>query len=157
MHPNRRDPVEDLRPVAARELELAQHRTAASPGTEPLSYDVYRFGEELRIDFDVPGVDPDAIDISLQQSTLNVSIRRELPADEHVEVIEHGRRHGTFRRTLLLPDHWDVDALTAVLENGVLRVSTPWRHVAARSVEVKVTGEPPRMAFGEPIGVGSAA
>lgn len=140
MHVNSRDPLENLRPVATQELEVARGRPATAAATEPLSFDVYRVGDELRIDFDVPGVEPDAISLSLQHSTLTVTVWRELPTDDRVQVIAHGRRHGTFRRSLLLPDHWDVAGLTAGLENGVLRVTAPWRHVVARPVEVTVSG-----------------
>lgn len=123
MTTKRFDPIEELRPLHAGALTYAS--VAGSPHAEaPLAYDVYRVGDELCIDFDVPGVEPSSICLALENQFLTVSATREID-DSGVEVIERGRVHGSFERRLVLPGHWHLDGLRASCTNGVLHLRAP--------------------------------
>lgn len=132
-----RDPREELRPVT---LEGGHTSTSIdvnpTASAVPLAFDVYQAGEELCIDFDVPGVEPSAIRLYLEDRVLVVAVERELTIT--VDVLERGRAHGAFERRLLLPPQWGVDVLRASCANGVLHVRAPFtKPRAARAVEVE--------------------
>lgn len=132
------DPTEALRPLPAG--SVAESSAQPTPQSEaPLAYDVYRLGDTLCLDFDVPGVAPRAIQLALEGQILTVSVERELHGPG-VEVVERGRVHGAFRRRLVLPEAWQADALQASCENGVLHIEAPMRRPAApRTIEIADT------------------
>ncbi|HLG68691.1 MAG TPA: Hsp20/alpha crystallin family protein [Acidimicrobiales bacterium] len=109
------DPLRDLHPVSDDQAE---------PG-ELLSFDVFRVGEELRIDFDVPGIDPADLHVSIDGHILHVSATRDLLHGPGVDIVEAGRSHGHFSRRLFLGDRWDLAAVSATAKNGVLTVRAP--------------------------------
>jgi HSP20 family protein len=118
------DPMRSLRPL--REEEIDQLAAAQpSPDGGPLAYDVYRTGDELVIEFDVPGVPPAEIDVSVEGRMIVVGLRRGLVRGPGIDVIETGRQHGAFRQRLLAGDRWDLEGVTAHAEHGVLTVRTP--------------------------------
>jgi HSP20 family protein len=143
MTTKRVDPIEELRPLSAG-ARMSEPGDVNAPAAEsPLAYDVYRQGDELCIDFDVPGVEPASIHVSLEQQFLTVSVGRELPASG-VEVIERGRVHGSFERRLVLPGHWRLDALRARCVNGVLQIRAPlMRASEGRAIAVEGSGVSP--------------
>ena len=118
------DQIEELRPLPADAMNSEAIENHSVQAESPLAYDVYRVGNELHIDFDVPGVDPSAIRLSIENQFLTVSVERELP-HMGVEMIERRRVHGSFERRLVLPGHWRLDALRASCENGVLQIRAP--------------------------------
>lgn len=82
--------------------------------------------EGLIVTVEIPGVDPDEIDISIMDKSLTLSGSRdsqELP--EGSEYIRRERSDGKFSRTIELPFRVDVDAIEAQFQNGVLKVELP--------------------------------
>ena len=136
------DPLAELRPLLARELDEAPRAEPVEQTTQPLCFDAYRIGDDLHIDFDIPGVDPNTIELSVENHLLSVSAVRELPCQSG-DVIERGRIHGNFKRSLFLPAYWDVDHLSAIVENGVLRIHAPWSpSTAKRSIGIAAHAHP---------------
>ena len=97
-------------------------RQAFQPAT-----DVREFKDRYELIIDVPGVDPEALDITLHEGILSLSgARAEAPADDgRPSTIE--RRTGTFSRRFRLPDTVSADGLTADYQHGVLTVTVPKR------------------------------
>jgi HSP20 family protein len=137
------DPLRDLRPLRADEMDgLATGRRTMTGA--PLEYDVYRTGQELVIEFDVPGVAPEELDVSIEGRMILVSLRRSLPAGPNIDVIETGRQHGVFTQRLLLGARWDVERVSAYADNGVLSVRAPlaaWTN--RRQLDVKSASSAP--------------
>ncbi len=133
MTTRRFDPVGEMRPLPVAPFADLSEQI----GTEaPLAYDVYRLGDDLCIDFDVPGVDPSAINLSLENQCLTISTSRELPAAD-ITVIERGRVHGVFERRLVFPGNWQLEDLRASIDNGVLHLRAPLRAAhAPRTIDV---------------------
>jgi HSP20 family protein len=99
--------------------------------------DTYRPGDRFVVHFDLPGVDPRSIDLTVEQNTLRVSATREWPRDEGAEVVAAERPQGTFTRQLLLGDSLDSDHVEASYDDGVLTVVVPVADRAkARRVEI---------------------
>ncbi|MFG3706552.1 Hsp20/alpha crystallin family protein [Micromonospora sp. NPDC047670] len=108
--------------------------TAARPAVMPL--DAYRDGDWFYAAFDLPGVDPDSIDCTVERNVLTVRAQRRRPAGDNVELVAAERPMGTFTRRLFLGDTLDTDKLEAGYDNGVLTLRIP---VAERAKPRRVT------------------
>lgn len=97
--------------------------TRFRPAMMPM--DAYRSGNEVVVHFDLPGVDPGSIDLTVEKNTLTVSARRSWEPAEDVEIIASERPQGTFSRQLFLGDGLDVDRVDARYDHGVLTITVP--------------------------------
>jgi HSP20 family protein len=114
------------------EQAWSQSRQAAIP------MDAYRHGDSFVINFDLPGVDPSSIDLTVERNSMTVSAERHWQPVEGDQVIASERRQGSFSRQLLLGDGLDADRIHATYENGVLTVTIPVAASAQpRKIEVQ--------------------
>ncbi len=97
--------------------------TAARPAVMPM--DAYRQGERFVVEFDLPGVDAESIDLTVEQNVLTVRAERTGQSDEDREMIAAERPRGTFTRQLFLGETLDTDRLEASYDAGVLTVHLP--------------------------------
>ncbi|KAB1911458.1 Hsp20/alpha crystallin family protein [Micromonospora sp. AMSO31t] len=97
--------------------------TTARPAVMHL--DAYRDGDFFHAAFDLPGVDPDSIDCTVERNVLTVRAERRRPGGDNVELVAAERPMGTFTRQLFLGDTLDTDKLEAGYENGVLTLRIP--------------------------------
>jgi HSP20 family protein len=104
-------------------------------GTTAMPMDAVRHGDRVFINFDLPGVDPEAIDVTVERDTLTVSASRRFERSEGDEVLAGERPQGTFVRRVLLGDTLDTAQLEAAYDHGVLSVTIP---VAAQAQPRKV-------------------
>jgi HSP20 family protein len=107
---------------------LTQQMFGGQPGTwsrpNPMPMDAYRSGDEFVVAFDLPGVNPDAIELDVERNVLTVKAERR-PNVEDVEMQVSERPLGVFSRQLFLGDTLDVDRIQANYEAGVLTVRIP--------------------------------
>lgn len=87
---------------------------------------------------DLPGVDRDNIDITMEDGVISIRGERQLnDVDEGGEYKRVERAHGTFYRRFALPDEADPDGINARCSQGVLEVVIPKRQsVQPRRIEV---------------------
>ena len=103
--------------------------------------DAYRRGDRFFVHLDLPGVDPDSIELTAEQSVLTISAERRFELDEGDELLISERPQGTFTRQLLLGDNLDVDQIGAGYENGVLTLEIPVSERAKpRRIEITSQG-----------------
>ena len=101
--------------------------------------DAYRHGDTVVVHFDLPGVDPNSIDIEFERQALTVTAERSWRPVEGDQLLASERVHGRFQRQLLLGDGLDIDKMHASYEQGVLTVTIPVAEKAKpRKVEVQV-------------------
>jgi HSP20 family protein len=113
--------------------------TATRPVMMPM--DAYRQDDTFFVHFDLPGVDPDSIDLIVEQNTLTVRAERPGLGEETVEMLVAERPRGTFSRQLLLSDTLDPDRIEADYEAGVLTLRIPVAQQAKpRRVQVTSSG-----------------
>jgi HSP20 family protein len=108
--------------------------TAASVSV-PL--DVVRSSDAVRLYFDLPGVDPDSVELTVErnQLTLKATRRTELADGERLVVRE--RPAGDFTRTLVLSEALDAGKIHAHYEHGVLAITIPVAEIAQpRRIEI---------------------
>jgi len=109
---------------------LAQQAFSGSSGTwsrpAAMPMDAWRHGDEFVVEFDLPGVDPAAVELSVERNTLTVKAeRRPTHRDDNTETIVSERSLGVYSRQLFLGDSLDTDHIEASYDAGVLRVSIP--------------------------------
>jgi HSP20 family protein len=92
-------------------------------GSVPM--DAVRHGDRVFVNFDLPGVDPDAIDVTVERDVLTVSATRRFERSEGDEVLANERPQGTFTRRVLLGDSLDTGQLEAAYDHGVLSITIP--------------------------------
>ncbi len=88
--------------------------------------DAWETDDALVYAFDLPGVPQDKISIEVEDGALTVAAEREQSEEvskEHFHRVE--RRHGTFTRTVGLPQGVSEDAIKATYKDGVLEIRVP--------------------------------
>ena len=114
-----------------RELDrLTQQVFGTQPGTwtrpTAMPMDAYRSGDHFVVSFDLPGVDPDAVELDVERNVLTVKAeRRPVATGEHVEMQVAERPLGVFSRQLFLGDTLDPDHIDASYDAGVLTLRIP--------------------------------
>ncbi|HUR78051.1 MAG TPA: Hsp20/alpha crystallin family protein [Acidimicrobiales bacterium] len=97
--------------------------TPSRPAFMPL--DAYKQGEDFVIHFDLPGVQADSIELTVEKNVLTVKAERRRHAGDSIETLVRERPQGTFSRRLFLGDSLDTDRLEAAYAEGVLTVTLP--------------------------------
>ena len=99
--------------------------------------DVIRRKDEVELRFDLPGIDPESLEVTVDRGVLSVSANR---AEEYAEGENPYRRErvmGTFTRRVSLSDTIDAEKIDAAYNNGVLTVRLPLLEKAQpRKVEI---------------------
>lgn len=99
-------------------------RRTVAPGYPAIN--VWANEDGVVVTAELPGVNPDDIDISVVGSTLTLTGERQPEALQDGEMYHRReRRHGKFTRTFELPFTVEADGVSAVFEKGVLHVSLP--------------------------------
>ena len=98
--------------------------------TSAMPMDTVRRDGELVLRFDVPGVDPEKIDVTVDHGVLTVSATREETRTEGESQVVRERLLGSFTRRVRLTDNLDADAIEASNHDGVLEVRIPVREEA---------------------------
>lgn len=101
--------------------QLAQQRTGAAA----IPFDAVHRGQEVVVYFDIPGVQPDAIDLTVERNVLTLRAERRYEATEGEEILASERRQGMFSRQLFLGETLDTTKVQAKYDHGVLTVSIP--------------------------------
>lgn len=97
--------------------------TATRPAVMPM--DVWREGDTFHVELDLPGINPDSIDVAVDQGVLIVRAERPYAGDEGHDWVTAERPHGVFSRQLFLGDQLDTEHIGADYTDGVLRLTVP--------------------------------
>ena len=95
--------------------------------TTALPMDTVRRDGELVLRFDVPGIDPEKIDVTVDRGVLAVSATREETKTEGESPVVRERLFGSFTRRVRLSDSLDADKIEASHSDGVLELRIPVR------------------------------
>ena len=119
----RTDPFRDLD-----RLTQQVFGTTARPAAMPM--DAYRKGTDFYVHFDLPGIDPDSIDLTVEQNVLTIRANRPQTSPAGAEMIVSERPTGSFSRQLFLGETLDADGISADYHAGVLTLTIPVREAA---------------------------
>jgi HSP20 family protein len=100
--------------------------------------DAFRHDQTVELRFDLPGIEPDALEVEVERNVLTVRAQRAWSPSEGDEVLAQERPQGTVARQVMLGDSLDTERLEATYEAGVLSISIPVAEQAkARKVEIQ--------------------
>ena len=119
--------------------------TPMRPAAMPI--DAYRDGETFQIQFDLPGVDAQSIELTVENNVLTVHAQRRRTEADGVEFIVAERPHGTFSRQLFLGESLDTDNIDAAYADGVLTLRVPVAE-KAKPRRVPINAESRQTAIG---------
>lgn len=110
--------------------------------TNYMPADAYRKGDRFYLHIDLPGIDPDSIDVTVEKNTLSVSAERRWERDGEEQMLLNERSVGSFARQFFLGESLDTDAIEAGYDHGVLTLVIPVAETAkARKIEVSTSHE----------------
>ena len=122
---------------------MARESLGRRPAVMPM--DAYRSGEHFVVRFDLPGVDPATIDLTVEKNVLTVRAERSWAPAEAEEVVVSERPQGVFTRQLFLGETLDSERIGAHYDQGVLTLTVPVAE-RARPRKVEVTAGSPAAA-----------
>jgi HSP20 family protein len=130
----RTDPFRDID-------RLAQQVFGSGGRPAGMQMDAYRTGNDVIVHFDLPGIDPETVELDVERNVLTVRVERRSPAPEDAEVIAAERPTGTFTRQLFLGDTLDTERIDASYDSGVLTLRIPVAE-QAKPRRIQITGGP---------------
>ncbi len=113
--------------------------TLARPSVMPM--DAWRDGDTFHVEFDLPGVNPDSIDLDVERNVVTVRAERP-PRASDADLIAAERPRGVFSRQLILGDNLDTEHIAASYDSGVLTLAIPVAEKAKpRKISVTSKGD----------------
>lgn len=108
-----------------------------------LSMDVIRRENDVELRMDLPGADPESIEVTAERGVLTVSAKRTQEYGENERPVVRERLTGTFTRKVRLAETVDTDAIGASYDRGVLSIVLPLQEAAKpRKIEIKRSASP---------------
>jgi HSP20 family protein len=99
--------------------------------------DAIRRQDEIELRFDLPGIDTESIDVTVDRGVLTVGARRSEEYTEDEKLFVRERVMGSFTRRIRLSDSVDAEKIAASYDGGVLTVKVPLAERAqARKIEI---------------------
>ncbi len=121
-------------------MSAAGARQLAGRGLYP-KVDIAEDEKEIKVTADVPGMDPEQIEIEVEEDALTLSGKMEKEVkdeDKEKKYYRYEREYGEFRREFTLPAKVKTDAVTAKVKNGVLEIVLPKAEMEKKAkVQVK--------------------
>ncbi|MGW2560548.1 Hsp20/alpha crystallin family protein [Streptomyces sp. NPDC001514] len=123
-----------------RELDrLTQQLLGAAARPSAMPMDAFREGDTFVVEMDLPGVDPETIDLDVERNVLTVKAERHPSAGENAEVLIAERPTGSFSRQFFLGETLDTERIDAAYDAGVLRLRIPIAE-QAKPRKIAITG-----------------
>ena len=130
------DPFRDL------DRLFDQQNWSQKSGFTAVPMDAYRHGDAVTVHFDLPGVDSESIELTVEKNVLTVKADRHWKRDEGDEILVAERTQGSFTRQLFLGETLDPDRISANYKDGVLTLTIPVAEQAKpRKVQIQVNGD----------------
>ncbi|MEO8887791.1 MAG: Hsp20 family protein [Jatrophihabitantaceae bacterium] len=133
----RTDPFRELDRLT--QQVLGTNGTLARPSVMPM--DAWRDTDTFVVEFDLPGVNPDSVDLDVERNVITVKAERP-PRASDAELIAAERARGVFSPQLILGDNLDTEHIDASYDAGVLTLKIPVAEKAKpRKISITSKGE----------------
>jgi HSP20 family protein len=119
--------------------DTAGKRSERQPVFTPRT-DIYETGDAIVVIADMPGVNKESLEITLEENILTIVGR---VAPDRVEGLRQSHREftaGNYHRTFTLSDAVSRDGIEARVKDGVLRLTLP-KHGPSRARKIPVQGD----------------
>jgi len=159
------DPLDELRGMQhemdrlfdrlgmGRDVTAAETFNAWVPSVES-----YMKGSDLIVKCELPGIDPKAVEITLDETARQLIIKGERKTEKDTKEEDYIHRemsYGSFERRFTLPEGVKADQVKAKFANGILEVSLPVPKIVPKAKKIEI--ETPKMIEGEKADVKKAA
>ena len=122
---------------------LAQQLMGTTNRPVAMAMDAWREGDRFVLEFDLPGVSPESVDLDVERNVLTIRAERTARNGDW-QMLASERPRGAFSRQLVLGDNLDLDRIEAAYRDGVLRLVVPVAEKAKpRRIEVKTQDDAP--------------
>ena len=108
-----------------REFDRWAEQALTSQRTRTMPMEAFRRGDQFFVALDVPGVEPEDVDLTVERNVVTIRATRHTLRKEGDDVLVDERPQGEFTRELFLGDNLDWDKLAANYERGVLTLEIP--------------------------------
>lgn len=142
-----RDPFQEIRREFEDVLERFMGEGFLPPSAERAEtavispmVDISMEGDTLRVQVDLPGVDPENVDCTLTQGVLTIRGERRKPPVEGKAGRLRERRFGQFERRIPISDDVDEDSLEARFDQGVLTITARMKTGAGQPRRIRIAG-----------------
>jgi HSP20 family protein len=106
--------------------------------------EVFHTDNNLVIRMDLPGVDPQEVEVTVQENVLLINGTRRFPFEaEEIRFVRRGTFYGDFTQRVSLGRGLDVEAIKAGYDNGVLQLTIPYsEEVQPKKISIEVGTQP---------------
>lgn len=108
-----------------REIDRVLSGALRMPAQAGMPMDLYKSGDTFVAKVDLPGVDPETIDIDVEERTLTLRAERREDLGHDIQWLSHERPSGTFARQITLGYGVALDRISADYSDGVLTLTIP--------------------------------
>ena len=137
---------------------LSRQMLGAGRGPRSMPMEAYRRGDQFFIHLDLPGVNPDEVELTVERNVVSVRAERRSLWREGDEVLVDETPQGSFGRQLFLGDNLDSSRLEASFDQGILTLTIPVAEQAKpRRIQVGVRSQGPQPVETTGGGQGSTA
>jgi len=121
-----------------RDLDRLTNELLGAPRVaQPMPMECYRQGDTFYLHFDLPGIDPQTLDVTAENNTLTVRAQRRRLGPDDAEYLVSERPTGSYARQLVLGDGLGLNNINAEYHDGVLTLTIPVAEQAKpRRIEV---------------------
>ena len=121
------DPARDVDDVFERFFRGMGESSPVWSGGYSVPTDIFHADDRLVIRMDLPGVDADDVEVTVQENSLVVNGKRDFPFDaDSVRYVRRGAFYGDFTQRVSLGRGLDTDKIGARFDNGVLELTIPY-------------------------------
>ena len=121
---------------------LAQQFMGTTNRPVVMPMDAWREGDRFVLEFDLPGVSPDSVDLDVERNVLTIRAERVAQSNGDWQMLASERPRGAFSRQLVLGDNLDLDHIDASYSDGVLRLVVPVAEKAKpRKIELRTDSD----------------
>jgi HSP20 family protein len=124
---------------------LTQQMMGERQGPRPIPMSAVRRDDQVVAYFDLPGVSPEDVDITVERNVVTIRAERRPAYQEGDEVIVNERPYGVFTRQVFLGDSLDLDKMSADYARGELCLTIPVSEKAKpRRIELQTGDQEPQ-------------
>lgn len=117
--------AQELQPQQKREVEKKEEETSTPARTYLASADIFETQDALNVVLEMPGVDRNNVDVSVEDDVLTIRGRIDFSKYEGMQPLYTEYNVGHYRRTFMLSNKVDQSRISAEMKDGVLKVVLP--------------------------------